>query len=316
MRVLITGANGFVGRYLAHFMKQTGHEVIGTVWGHEGEPPEGIKTVSVNLLDFDAMAKTVQEVRPEWIVHLASVSFLPESFVHVLDAWRINLFGTLHLLEAARLFGTRTRILYVSSAAVYGLVNEDQIPLTETMPLRPAEPYGASKAAGELAAMQYMQSFGLPVICARTFNYTGPGQPSMFVCSEFAWMIAMAEAGKMPPVLNVGNLKSRRDITDVRDLVVAYAGLVEKGVPGEVYNVASGRDIPVSQVLDILLGMTSIKVQVKVDKGKIRPVEFPVVVGDSAKIAEAIGWRPQISLEQTLADTLNWWRVKVAENKG
>ena len=318
MRVLITGAGGFSGQHLVDHMVNAGHEVWGTVHptiADKRHLPDSVKTFVLDLTDYDSVLAAIEEARPEWIVHLGSVSFLPESFIHVLDAWRTNLFGTLHLYEATRNASINTRIMFGSSAAVYGPVTEDKIPLVETMPLNPAEPYGASKAAGELASMQYVQSFGLPIVCARSFNHTGPGQPPIFVCSEFARSIALAEAGKTPPVIRVGNLESRRDIVDVRDVVCAYAALVEYGVSGQVYNVAGGRDIAISKILETLLGMTKMRINVEVAKEKIRPVELPVVVGDPTKIRKAIGWEPKIPLKQTLSDILTWWRERIARGE-
>jgi len=318
MRVLVTGAGGFVGRHLTPYMAGLGHEVICCVHDTIADSvslPEALQIIPINLIDYDSVLNAIQTAKPEWIMHLAAVSYLPESFLHGLDAWRTNLFGTLHLFEAARQTNIQERVLFISSAAVYGKVTEDQVPLVETEPMNPAEPYGASKAACELAAMQYSQSFGLAIVRSRSFNHTGPGQPHAFVCSEFARTIAMAEAGTIPPILNVGNLRARRDITDVRDVVRAYAELIEKGKAGEVYNVASGRDIAISRVLDMLLGMSGVEMEVRVAYEKIRPVELPVVVGDPTKIREAIGWEPKIPIEQTLLDTLNWWRQKVADGE-
>jgi len=317
VRVLVTGVDGFVGGHLAPYLIEQGHEVYGTVL-HDAESkanlPEGLTTIRVDLNDYDTVAEAFEISKPDWVFHLAAVSNLPESFIHVMDAWRTNLIGTLHLYEAARKTNIRMRILFVSSAAVYGPVSGDEVPLAESAPFRPAEPYGASKAAGELASMQYRQSFGLRIIRARSFNHTGPGQPPRFVTSEFARTIALAEAGKIPPVITVGNLRARRDLTDVRDIVRAYVLLLEKGVAGEVYNVCSGRDQAITDVLGRLVALSNVELEVRVAYEKIRPVELPVLIGDPTKIREEIGWEPQIPWEQTMRDCLDWWREKIASN--
>ena len=317
--MLVTGVDGFVGHHLAPYLMEEGHDVYGTILhgaGPKVQLPEGLTTIPVDLNDYDTMAHALEVSRPEWIFHLAAVSYLPESFVHVLDAWHTNLIGTLHLYEAARKTSIRMRILFVSSAAVYGPVTESEVPLAETAPFKPAEPYGASKAAGELASMQYRQSFGLRIIRARSFNHTGPGQPPRYVTSEFARTIALAEAGKVPPVINVGNLHARRDLTDVRDIIRAYVGLLEKGVAGEVYNVCSGRDQAIKDVLSRLVALSSVKLDVRVAYEKIRPVELPVLIGDPTKIRDEIGWEPEIPWEQTMQDCLDWWREKIAAEDG
>jgi len=318
LRILITGAEGFAGRHLAPHLLEQGHEVYGTILRNIGlKPPlhEKLVAIPANLNNYDTIAEAFEIAKPDWVFHLAAISNLPKSFMHAMDAWKTNMIGSLHVFEAARKASVRMHILFVSSAAVYGTVTEKDLPLSETAELRPAEPYGASKAAGEMAAMQFRQSFGLRIVRVRSFNHTGPGQPPQFVVSEFARTIAMAEAGKAPPVMHVGNLRATRDLTDVRDVIKAYILLLKKGMPGDVYNVCSGTGVVIRDVLDMMLSMSPVKFEIKTAYEKIRPVELPVLVGDNRKIREEIGWEPAIPLEKTLRDSLDWWREEISSEE-
>jgi GDP-4-dehydro-6-deoxy-D-mannose reductase len=219
----------------------------------------------------------------------------------------VNFRGTLNLLLAWRELQFDSRLLYVSSSDVYGLVRDEDLPLREDTPLRPANPYAASKAASEFLAFQFFQGYGLPIVRVRPFNHTGPRQSATFVCSSFAKQIAEVNTGLRPPTVAVGNLQLRRDFSDVRDIVRGYHLLLEKGQPGEVYQLCSGRAVSIEAILQILIAMASRPIQVTVDPSKTRAQEAPVLWGDASKAGQAVGWRPQYELETTLRDLELYW---------
>src|SRR5579864_4038155 len=229
MRVLVTGACGFVGQHLVHLLRKRRHEILGTVLG---SPPKDkdrkLHFLSCDIRDAGRVSRLVRAFRPDRIYHLAALSSVKDSFKSTREVFEVNFFGTLNVLEAARQYVPKARILVVGSAQVYGEPKGTR-PITEETPLRPQSPYAASKAAADLLAFQYWKAYGLHVVRARPFNHTGPGQAPTFVCSDFAKQIAEIELGLRAPVISVGNLNARRDFSDVRDVVRAYELLAEKG---------------------------------------------------------------------------------------
>jgi GDP-4-dehydro-6-deoxy-D-mannose reductase len=201
-----------------------------------------------------------------------------------------------------------SRLLYVSSSEVYGPVHSDHLPLREETTFRPANPYAGSKAAAELLALQFFQSYGLPIIRARPFNHTGPRQSATFVCSSLARQLAEIDAGLRPPIITVGNLQVCRDFSDVRDIVRGYHLLLEKGEPGDVYQLCSGRAVSIGAVLSILKDSTSTPVQVTVDQPRGGSREAPALWGEFTKAERAVGWIPQYHLETTLGDLKLYWK--------
>jgi GDP-4-dehydro-6-deoxy-D-mannose reductase len=290
VRALVTGAEGFVGRWLSGHLTACGDEVIGI-------------DQEVDITDAAAIAAAVREIRPEAVYHLAA-------FTHVGDSWgdpelvmRVNAIGTLHVLEAARALESLPTVLLTSSAEVYGAIDEASLPVGESAPLAPVTPYAASKVAAEYLGVQQHLAYGLPVIRVRPFNHVGPGQAPGFVVPALAARVV--EAGRQGGgVLPVGNLSARRDFTDVRDVVRAYRLLVTSGTPGEVYNVCSGRDVVIEDIARVLLRLAGTELVLEQDPALVRPVDVPVVRGDPAKIEKATGWRPEIDLETTLRDVL------------
>lgn len=225
----------------------------------------------------------------------------------------MNAAGTLNLFEAARRHAA-ARVLVVGSSEVYGRDPEAAGPIDEAHPLRPDSPYAASKAAADLLAYQYWRTYGLHTIRARPFNHTGPGQGPQFVWSSFAMQVAQAEAGRGAPVLRVGNLDVARDFTDVRDVVQAYALLLDRGVAGEAYNICSGRASRLRDLLDLLLAAARTDVKVEVDPSRVRLTDPPVIVGNAVKLCRATSWTPTIPMSCTLADLLDWWRAKLVHS--
>jgi len=315
MKVLITGIAGFVGSHLAERLLKTGNEIFGICL--PGESLENISKIrrslrlsECDITRFDQLSRLIKRINPDQIYHLAALSSVGKSFSHPLDTIKTNIRGTLYLLEILRNLNKRVKILVVGSSDMYGKVLPKEIPITEKKPLLPISPYGVSKATCDLLAYQYFASYRVYAIRARAFNHTGPRQRTGFVIPDFASQIAKIEVGQMPPVLKVGNLSSKRDISDVRDVVTAYLSLMGKGKAGEAYNICSREAYSIKNVLKILLSLSKKKIKVKVDEKKSRPAEIPILMGDNSKIRKAVGWKPKIPLKKTLEDTLNFWREK------
>jgi GDP-4-dehydro-6-deoxy-D-mannose reductase len=300
MKALVTGSHGFVGRHLIEHLTAQGDEVSGIDRAIDG----------IDITDAEAVQAKIAELAPDVIYHLAGWADVGGSWKAPVAAFRVNAEGTLNVLSAARDAGVQ-RVVAVSSADVYGIVKPDELPLTEDSPLRPASPYAASKVAADYLGLQAWLGRGLPVMRVRAFNHLGPGQTDQFVAPALASRIARAERDG-GEVLTVGDLSSRRDFTDVRDVVRAYRLLMERGVPGEVYNVCSGVDLAVQEVADQLLAQATVPLRFEVDPALLRPVELPVLRGSHARLTEATGWEPEIPIAQTLTDLLEDWRTRVA----
>jgi GDP-4-dehydro-6-deoxy-D-mannose reductase len=317
VRLLVTGAGGFVGGHLVELVRREapGTSLHGVVLPHGSlawSASQGARIHEADLDDPAAAAAVVEQVRPDAIVHLAGQSSVHQSWLDPGGTLRTNVLGVVHLLDAARRAALRPAVLVVGSAEEYGPVGEAELPIRETAPLRPASPYAVSKVAQGAMALLYGPAGGMRVVLTRTFHHTGPGRGEAFAESSFARQIAEIEAGLRPPVIEVGNLEAVRDFSDVRDVVRAYLLLVEKGEPGEAYNVCSGRGRSIRDVLDLLLARSSAQVEVRVDRERLRPADVPAQVGDPARLRAATGWEPRIPFEETLADLLADWRVRVA----
>ena len=316
MKVLITGITGFVGSHLAEFLLKKGMTVYGIErWRSKKDNVEHLKE-KIHLLycdmrDATAIHEVIFKVKPERIFHLAAQSFVPTSWIAPAETLTTNIIGELNLFEAVRQSRLKPTIQIACSSEEYGVVYPNELPVKETNPLRPLSPYGVSKVGQDLLGYQYFKSYGLKVIRTRAFNHTGPRRGDVFMTSNFAKQIAMIEKGLQPPVILVGNLKPRRDFTDVRDVVRAYWLATEKGKPGEVYNICSGKDYSVGQVLGHLLKMAQKKIKVRQDPKRLRPSDVMRLLGDSTKFRKATGWRPKIPFTQTLEDLLNYWRERV-----
>ena len=306
---LITGANGFCGRHLAAHLLDSGYRVAGFDLG-DGPPPD-LDLYRGDIADAVAVESTLAEVQPEVIFHLAALlnPRLPYDTLH-----RVNALGTLNLLDAARAVCPTAIIVVTSTSAVYGQVRPEELPIAEDQPFHPANLYAVTKITQETLAYQHHAAHGLRVIRTRTFNLVGPGESPAFASSAFARQVAEIELGRRKPVLAVGNLESVRDFTDARDAVRAYRLLAELGEPGGVFNVCSGRGTPIRHILEILLGLSTVRgISVEVDPARFQPADVPVQVGDPSRLKAATGWSPAIALEQTLADVLDDWRNRVRE---
>ena len=318
-RVLITGITGFAGSHLAeHFLAdRPGVEVFGTYrWRSRRENLEEIegevRLLECDLSDMTAVRNALEVSRPDAIYHLAAQSFVPSSWVSPLQTLTDNISGQTNIFEAVRSLGLDPAIQIACSSEEYGLVLPNEVPIKETNPLRPLSPYAVSKVTQDFLAYQYFMSYGLRAVRTRGFNHTGPRRGEVFVTSNFAKQVATIEAGKAAPVIKVGNLDAVRDFTDVRDMVRGYVLATEKGKPGEVYNLASGKAITIRAMLDKLIAMARVEVKVETDPARLRPSDVEVLIGDYSKFHADTGWEPKIPFDQTLEDLLNYWRQRIA----
>ncbi len=298
MRALVTGGRGFVGTWLATHLAASGDEVVAT--GEE-----------VDVTDAEAVRRSLADIEPEAVYHLAGWAAVGSSWESPAGVFSVNANGALHVLDAARRLPNPPKVLIISSAEVYGRVRPDQLPLTEDMAVSPVSPYAASKVAAEVVARQAHLGFGLDVFIARPFNHIGPGQSPGFVVSDLAKRIVEAE-NSGASTLQMGNPTPRRDLTDVRDVVRAYRLLVERGTPGETYNVCSGEDVVIGDLARRLIELSGATLELSSGTVDLRPVDVPVLRGDAAKLRAATGWTPELALDDTLRDVLAYWREQPA----
>lgn len=319
MRALITGAGGFVGEHLCAYLRShTDWQLLGIVYPgpvEESRCDSRLHLLWADLRDPARVMELVDSFAPDFIFHLAAQSFVPASFADPWDTLENNIRGQLNILEAVRQHGRSTRVLVIGSNEEYGRPRPEELPLTEESPLRPTNPYAVSKVAQDFLGLQYHLAYGVDVVRLRPFNHTGPGQSSRFVVPAFASQIARIEAGLQEPVVWVGNLDVARDFTDVRDIVRAYYLAAIKAQPGEVYNLASGRPQSVRELLETLLSFSTAEVRVEIDPERYRPADTPVVYGSAEKFHRQTGWRPEIPFQQTLWDTLEYWRGQVCNRR-
>lgn len=313
--VLITGISGFVGQHLAtSLLQHESNEIVGTYHANAStlETNDHLKLVKIDLQDADAVSGLILKSKPDIIYHLAAQSSPANSFGSPDKTLANNIFSELHILETLKNNDMKqVRMLIVSTSEVYGMVGKADLPVDELTPLRPISPYAVSKIAQDFLGLQYSLSYKLDIIRVRPFNHIGPGQSSRFIASDFAKQIAEIEKGLKEPIIRVGNLQSRKDFTDVRDVIRAYMLLADKGNTGEVYNVGQGKSHEAKELLDTLLSFAKVKIKVEVDPAKFRPIDIPEVICDCGKLKQTTGWEPEIPFKQTLQDTLDYWRKLV-----
>ncbi len=321
MRALITGGAGFAGSHLAEHLLHENFELTLIA-----RPEESLRAVEhllpqvrlerADLRDFGRVQQILSEVRPQHIYHLAALSSVVDSFQNPRECYEVNLGGALNLLESWRELGFDARLLLVSSSDVYGRVNEPDLPLREETSLRPASPYAGSKVAAEFLAVQFGLGYGLPVVRVRPFHHTGPRQSPAFVCSNLARQAAEIVCSLRPPVISVGNVDVARDFSDVRDIVRGYRLLMERGRPGEVYQLCSGRPISIGSLIECLAAIASAPIEVRVDASKIRAGEPTALWGDPAKVSAETGWSPEYELRTTLTDLETYWEEQIRQGAG
>jgi GDP-4-dehydro-6-deoxy-D-mannose reductase len=306
--VLVTGAAGFAGSHLVEHLAGR-HELAG--WGRSTPPPELARLLTwtqLDLLDRDRVRQAIGALRPEVIYHCAGAPHVGESWRRTTEPLAQNVLTTHYLFDAVRRAGVSCRMLITGSGMVYA---PSDSPLTEDDPIGPSNPYALSKLAQEQLGWRCWMEDGIEVVLTRAFNHTGPRQRATFSAAGFARQVALVERGAIEPLIKVGNLDAQRDFTDVRDVVRAYALLVECGTPGSVYNVASGVARPIRAVLDGLVERSRVPLQMVVDPERLRPSDTPVLVGDASRLRTATGWTPRIPFERMLDDLLEYWRAVV-----
>lgn len=315
MRVLVTGISGFIGSHLAEYLTQAlpNVELFGLVRPRAclsalKKVADRVKILEADVRDQASVLKALSEVRPDRIFHLAGQSAVETSFRAPAETFSTNALGTVHLLEALLELQINPVVLIASSAEVYGLAYADELPLKETAAFRPLNSFGVSKAAQDLLGFQYYKAYGLKVIRARIFNTLGPRQPVYYQVSSLARQIVEIEKKKRDPVLKVSNLENKKDYTDIRDLVRALWLISEKSEPGEVLNLGSGQAWSGNEILKLMLGMTRAKLVLENDDKKSTLPEPPILLADISRLVRLTGWKPQISLKQSILDLINYWR--------
>jgi len=297
MKLLVTGSDGFVGSVLKRFRPCV---------------PLADENGHVDVRDAKRIGRAVIRIEPDAVIHLAAQSFVPESFAHPRETYDINFLGTLNLLEALKASGFKGRFLYVGSGDSYGIVAPNDLPIDEAHPLRPRNPYAVSKAAAEALCYQWSQAGVFEIVMTRSFNHIGPGQSDRFVVSNFARQVAEIVKATREPVIRTGDIDVTRDFTDVRDVMDAYLLLLERGKSGEVYNVCSGVEQSVRDLLMRLLRLAGIDPKVEVDRERLRRSEQQRICGSPRKLERDTGWTRHYALDTSLADILSDWETKIS----
>lgn len=312
MKVLVTGAGGFVGEYLVRLLLSHKHQVVAMGVGNGAFLQElQIPTYEVNILDEDAILRTLKAERPDAVIHLAAISNVPLSWAKPALTIEVNIRGTVNVLQALSEVNPKAKFLNIGSSDEYGLSAKVGIPLTEDILPQPQNPYAISKYCAEQMVLQLGKKLGMHVLHTRSFNHFGPGQAKGFVTTDFASQIAKIEKGKQDPVIKVGDLSAYRDFTFVADVVAAYVALIEKNAPSGVYNICSGKARKMGELLETLIALAKVEIEVEADQARIRPSEVPYFVGDCAKLKKAIGWQPKYNFEQGMQEVLEYWRKRV-----
>ena len=317
MRILVTGAGGFVGPYLIRQLSKRKDKIFGMLAPSESAPegiPEGVVFLKGDVVDRVGLRGVVERAKPDMVYHLAGWSHIGKAIDQAPAVYSVNLMGTVNLYEALREVSPRAKVLFVGTGASYGPVGPGEEPPTEEQPLQPQEPYAGSKAAADMASVQYFRAFALPVVRVRPFNIIGPGQKPTFAYSEWARQLVRMKLGLEEPVLQVGKLDVERDFTDVRDMVVAFEQVLGHGLPGEVFNLGSGHAVALGEVLRMLREIVGVEVKVVQDATKLRKVEPGRVTGSIAKARARLGWAPKITLAESLKDIVAYWHEQ--ESKG
>lgn len=331
MTVLIIGAAGFVGSYLIkHCKDDCGWNVYATKMAFENFSYDGVKVYDLDILNRDSIVTLLDSLRPDYIFHLAAQSSVAASWRNPGLTIDVNIKGSVNVLDAVRAVRDadaaecdqphpepwhvyHPRVLLIGSGEEYGHIRPEETPLPETNALRPGNIYAATKACQNMIGSIYAKAYDLDIMMVRAFNHVGPNQAPMFVVADFCKQVADIEAGLQEPVIRVGNLSAKREFTDVRDVVRAYALLVQKGEPGETYNVGSGHAVAIEDILHQILSLSEKEITVEVDPKKLRPVDVPIIEADTSKLQDTTGWKKTIDLAQTLQETLDYWRAKAGQ---
>lgn len=311
-RALVIGAAGFVGGYLIKELKKSHDmEVFATKLPNSQWESTLARVYDLDIMEKDDIVDLLFEIRPDYIFHLAAQSSVGVAWKRPGMTVDVNIKGSINVMDAIRELYYKPRILLIGSGEEYGHIEEGETPIRENNPLRPGNIYAATKVCQNMIGHIYSQAYDMELVLVRAFNHIGPGQAPLFVVSDFCKQVAEIEGNLREPVMKVGNLAARRDFTDVRDVVKAYVKLVQMGIPGETYNVGRGQAIAIKDLLQMIVERSTADIKVEIDPAKIRPVDVPVIEADTRKIYDLTGWKPEISLEQTISETLEYWRKQI-----
>lgn len=312
MKALIIGAAGFVGSYLIQYLKDDLHwEVIATKLPQETITIEDVEIYNLDILKKDCILPLLQSIHPDMILHLAAQSSVGVSWKNPALTIDINIKGSIYVLDAIRELDYKPRVLLIGSGEEYGHILPTETPIREETILRPGNIYAATKACQNMLGKIYADAYQMDIISVRAFNHIGPNQAPIFVVSDFCKQVAEIEVGQKEPVIYVGNLSVARDFTDVRDVVRAYGLLLQHGIAGETYNVGSGHAIKIEDILHQILLQSKVTIQVEVDAAKLRPVDVPIIEADTTKLYQCTKWKPEISIDETISDVLEYWRNQI-----
>ncbi|NQU84793.1 MAG: GDP-mannose 4,6-dehydratase [Mariniphaga sp.] len=316
MKALITGISGFAGSHLAEFLLDKDYKVFGNFYDKSTFSNldgfiDKIELFECDMRNYNNLKQIIKKAQPDEIYHLAAISFFPTAIKNPKMTFDANLYGTLNLYQAIIELKINPKVLFVGSADEYGVVNENDLPIKENCPLRPVNPYSISKVSADLMSYFYFKNNNLNIVRVRPFNHIGARQSFNFVCSSFAKQITEIEKGLKKPIIRVGNLETKKDFTDVRDMVNAYWFALQMGEYGEVYNICMGEARTIRSVLDLLLNLSKLKnIQIKQDPAKTRLLDVKILQGDFSKFKNATGWKSEIPFEKTIEDLLDYWRKK------
>jgi len=310
-KALIIGGAGFVGNYLInHIADELKWNVFVTKMSHEKSINDKAEVYDLDILDKIQISKVLEEIRPDYIFHLAAQSSVALSWKNPGLTIDVNIKGSVNVMDAVRELDYKPRMLFIGSGEEYGQIKPNESPIKEDNVVRPGNIYAATKACQNMIGKLYSDAYDMDIMMVRAFNHIGPNQAPMFVVADFCKQVVEIERGEKAPIIFTGNLTAKRDFTDVRDVVRAYGMLIQKGQKGETYNIGSGHAIAIGEILDKILHITDVKIETKVDTKKLRPVDIPIIEADTKKIRECTGWEPKIPLDRTLTETLEYWRKK------
>jgi GDP-4-dehydro-6-deoxy-D-mannose reductase len=315
MKILVLGITGFAGTSMYHFLKHIDdNNLYGTFRHSTGNRNITDNFSEATLFECDindvySIERVLSTTQPDVIFHFASYVSVFDSLKNPIPTFQTNIIGTTNLMEGIKKIVPQAKILIPGSAEEYGKVPEDKMPIKETYPLNPINPYAISKKVQEEIGFYYLKNFGLNIYFTRTFHYTGPRQPLGFVCSDIVKQVVDVEIGKKT-CIKVGNLEARRDFTDIRDVVNAYWKIINNGRVGSVYNVCTGKSIKIQEILNKLIAFSRKGIPVEIDTNKLRPSDVPDFVGDNIKLS-SLGWVPQYTIDNSLMDLLEWWRNEI-----
>lgn len=310
MNTAVIGAAGFVGPYLIdEIYNELSKDIIATKLPHEELSTNKAKPMNLDILNIEHLSQFIKDNQPDYIFHLAAQSSVALSWKNPTLTIDINIKGIVNLLDAIKKINDyHPKILIIGSGEEYGLIEKNKVPIKEEYVLKPGNIYAATKACQNMIATIYAKAYNMNIVMTRSFNHFGPRQAPSFVVADFCKQVADIENGKQEPKIIVGNLSSKRDFTDVRDVVCAYVKLINNGKPGETYNVGSGKSYNIEYILKEIIKRSTKKISIEIDKNKFRPIDIPIIEADIEKLRTDTGWEPKISISKTIEDTLNYWR--------